>query len=119
MPGHFKHVAACAYLPDWKVWVTLDFGFDGTKFTLVPDEQAETILAPWLHGCTLVSIRKRPARNSPALFGWCAPQVARLIGLRGTLQPQALYRQCLANGGTIVGQGWTRHHADAGAANPG
>lgn len=107
VPGRFKHVSAYADLAGLRAWVTFDVGFDGTKITVIPDgAQVRAIMAPWLDGCTLVRMRKRPgAKCRVALFGWCAPSVARLIGLRsGALRPDALYRDCLRNGGTIV---WT------------
>lgn len=105
MPGRFKHVAACCHIAPFNLWVTYDVGLSGTKITVIPDgEQVATILAPWLDGCTLVLMTKAPkARTRLPLFGWCAPSIARLIGLRcGALRPDALYRQCLRNGGTIV-----------------
>lgn len=117
MPGRFKHVAACAHIAALGLWVTYDVGLHGTKIAVIPDGAAVvTILAPWLEGCTLVMMPKdRDARTRLPLFGWCAPSIARLIGIRGiTLRPDALYRQCLRNGGTVVdGQ------ADPGPTNPG
>ncbi len=105
IPGHFKHVSACAYMAGLRAWVTYDVGLDGTKIMVIPDGgEANAILGPWLDGCTLVRMRKDHAtRVRLAVFGWCAPAVARLIGLRcGALRPDALYRQCLRNGGTII-----------------
>lgn len=105
VPGRFKHVSACAYLEALRGWVTYDVGFDGTKIVVMPaGTEAETILSKWFEGCTLVRVRKDHAiRCRLAVFGWCAPSVARLIGLRsGALRPQALYRQCLRNGGTVL-----------------
>ena len=119
VPGRFKHVSAFAYLPGLKVWVTYDVGFDGTKIVVIPDgPQVNTVLAPWLADCTLVRMkRKCAARSSIALFGWCAPSIARLIGLSGgTLRPMALYHHCLRNGGVIIGQERTINYAAATAA---
>lgn len=121
VPGRFKHVSACAYLAGNRAWVTYDVGFDGTKIMVIPDgAEADRILTPWLDGCTLIRMRKNhDARCAVALFGWCAPAVARLIGLRcGALRPQTLYRHCLRNGGQVIGQQERtrhQHHADAAA----
>ncbi len=120
VPGRFKHVAACAHLPALNAWVTYDVGFDGTKITVIPDgPQVNAVLAPWLDGCTLVRMAKRPTRGIP-WFGWCAPSIARLIGLRGgTLRGDSLYRQCLRNGGILIDGRQHQRHADTPAAAPG
>lgn len=107
VPGHFKHVSACAYCADLKAWVTFDVGITGTKIMVIPDgPQADAILTPWLSGCTLIRIRKNHAtRCAVALFGWCVPSIARLIGVpSGALRPDTLYRHCLRNGGAILAQ---------------
>lgn len=107
VPGRFKHVSACAYLPALRLWLTYDVGFSETRIAAIPDSPAgHAILEPWLEGCTLVRMTKADTAScAPALFGWCAPSVARLIGLRsGALRPDALYRDCLRNGGTFVAQ---------------
>ncbi len=120
VPGKFKHVCACAYLPNLRAWVTYDVGFDGTKIMVIPDgPEASAVLAPWLDGCTLVRMAKRPTRGI-AVFGWCAPSIARLIGLRGRyVAPTSLYRECLRNGGTLIDGRQHQHSTDATAAAPG
>jgi hypothetical protein len=100
--GRFKHVSAMSYIPGIKAWVTYDVGFNGTKIVVVPDCEANAILGPWLAGCTLVKMRRQQMRPSYPVLGWCVPAIARLLGLPSALRSNALYRQCLANGGTVL-----------------
>ena len=116
--GRFKHVGAMAHVPGMRAWVTYDVGFRGTRITVIPDDKnAPAILDPWIGGCTLVRMRRDfERRRMPPLFGWCVPAVAALLGLPfGALRPDALFRQCLANGGEII---CGNVSPEAGAAGP-
>ena len=101
--GHFKHVAAMAYVPQARMWITYDVGRFGNRVTLVP-KGLEHQFAEWVEGCTLVVMPKRPlAARIPPIFGWCVPSVRRLIGLRGnTLRGDSFYRHCLRDGGKVI-----------------
>ena len=101
--GHFKHVAAMAYVPQARMWVTYDVGRFGNRVTIVPKGQ-EAQFAEWVEGCTLVIMPRRyNAARFPPILGWCVPAVRRLIGLRsGALRPTTLYRHCLRDGGKII-----------------
>ena len=101
--GRFKHVAAVAYVPDIRVWVTYDVGFFGTRITMVPKGQ-EHQFNNWIEGCTLVVMMKKNfMRKSPPVFGWCVPAIKRLIGVKSSaLRPDALYRHYLRDGGKII-----------------
>ena len=101
--GRFKHVAAMAYVPQARMWVTYDVGRFGNRVTLVPKGQ-EVQFADWVDGCTLVVMpRGQIAARFPPIWGWCVPSVRRLIGLRSSaLQTGTFYRHCLRNGGKVI-----------------
>jgi hypothetical protein len=101
--GHFKHVSALGYMPEMRAWITYDVGRFGNRVTMVPKGQ-EWQLGPWVEGCTLVVMPKRPmTARFPPIWGWCVPSVRRLIGLRSSaLQTGTFYRHCLRDGGKVI-----------------
>jgi hypothetical protein len=54
-------------------------------------------------GVTVAIAPAGPRKRWGRLGFWCVPAMAHLLGLKGTLfRPDALYRACLAQGGSIV-----------------
>ena len=100
--GRFKHVMAFGWLPHSKVWVTYDVGYDDTKITVIPAGN-EAIIREWIKDCVLVEMKKNPVKRDVfPIIGWCAPSISRLLGLPVTLRCDALYRNCIANGGSLI-----------------
>lgn len=109
--GQFKHVWACAYVPDCNSWLVYDVHLDGTTIGLVPAgplfNQFLGYRTGGLDRATIVSMPRQPARKmaSPLILirrvgFWCVPAVSHLIGLQCVvLRPDALYRACLRLGG--------------------
>lgn len=108
-PGRFKHVRAFGYVPFLHVWIFIDANFAGLEVQLAAEgAPADALAASWTRGCTMVVMQRRPHASRSlvtAASGWCVPTVKRLIGLRSSaLRVDALFADCLRNGGTLYGQ---------------
>lgn len=104
VPGRFKHVRACAYVPVLKLWLFYDVALANTLVMALPDgEEAETYIAKFTAGCEMISIAPRRYGRPRLLPFTCVSAVKQLIGLKsGALRPDALRRDCLAAGGTLL-----------------
>lgn len=108
-PGRFKHVRAFGYVPFLHVWIFLDPAIRGLDIWIAAEgEPADLMAAQWTRGCDVVIMPRGPAANCSiitAASGWCVPVIKRLIGLRsGALRPDALFADCLRNGGKLHGR---------------
>lgn len=109
VPGRYKHVRAYGYVPFLHVWLFVDANFSGIEIMVAADgEPANALAASWAAGCDLVVMPRRSHERrslSLAASGWCVPVIKRLIGLNsGALRPDALFADCLQNGGQFHGQ---------------
>lgn len=109
VPGRFKHVRAFGKVPFLHVWLFFDATLAGLELRVAADGRAaDTLAVEWTRSCTIMVMPKRPHANRSALLaasGWCVPSVKRLIGLQSSaLRPDALFADCLANGGKLYGQ---------------
>nr|WP_210297028.1 hypothetical protein [Gellertiella hungarica] len=104
--GRFKHVSAFGYVDRAASWVFFDFNLDRSRIYVVHGRDADPMIARFSDKTVVVRVPKpADAVNSlnMAVGAWCVPAVAHLIGMPGcALRPDALYRQCLANGGEII-----------------
>lgn len=100
--GKYKHVRAFAYVPGLHVWVFYDVHVGGTDIIVAADgEPAQRLIGGWMQDADLIRMPRMKHGTFPPTLGFCVPAIKRLIGLRsGALRPSALYRDCLANGGT-------------------
>jgi len=99
--GEFKHVCAYACLPGAKVWLIFDVNLERTAPIVVPFGGEHAWLLDLIDDSEVISMARREGRSTLPLFGWCVPAIAHLVGLRTwALRPDALYRYCVANGGT-------------------
>lgn len=117
VPGRFKHVRAFGYVPFLHVWLFLDPTFAGIEvWVAAKGEAADAMAAQWTRGCTVVLMPRRPHANQAlalAASGWCVPVVKRLIGLQsGALRVDALFGDCLRQGGRLYGQQLSRTSDD-------
>jgi hypothetical protein len=108
-PGRYKHVRAYGYVPFLHVWLFVDANLKGIGIWVAAEGEAATAMAgEWARGCAIVLMPQRPPESGSVLVassGWCVPFVKRLIGLRsGALRPDALFADCLRNGGTLYDQ---------------
>lgn len=104
--GKYKHVAAYAYLPGFKAWLIYDVNMVRTSIIVAPDgDEALGYLYELTRDADLVAMKRQAGARRPPIFGWCAPAIARLMGLpNGALSLRALHRQCLAAGGQPLEQ---------------
>jgi hypothetical protein len=104
--GRFKHVACFGFIARAQTWAFFDFHLDRSRIFVVGDHEADKLIGHYSIGKTVVRMAKPLGREldvNLALGGWCVPAVAHIVGLRTcTLRPDALFRQCLANGGEII-----------------
>ena len=99
--GRRKHVRAFRHVFE-DVWLFYDVQFRGTVIHVVRYEQARQLVAEWTADADVLSIAAQPSGHwfpRPLL---CTVAVARLLGLPCALRPDALYRECLRHGATIV-----------------
>jgi hypothetical protein len=120
--GRYKHVLAFGYVEEFDAWLFFDLRFRHLDIQIARGAAARRLMAGYIDGATLLGI---PARDtgSLALGFWCVPAIAKLIGLNsGALRPDALFRDCLAQGGEIVADEHqpaipaARSHAESAAA---
>lgn len=106
--GKYKHVSAFGWVPRAQTWVFFDFNVDRSRIYVVGNHEADELLERFTHQNTVVRMARPLVESDRINFGaglWCVPAVAHLIGLRASaLRPDALFRQCLANGGEIIGK---------------
>ncbi|MBX5001878.1 hypothetical protein HJB72_28560 [Rhizobium lentis] len=104
--GRFKHVACFGFIPRAQTWAFFDLHLDRSRIFVVGDHEADKLIGHYSTGKTVVRMAKPLGREldiNLCVGGWCVPAVAHIIGLRtSALRPDALFRQCIANGGEII-----------------
>lgn len=102
--GHFKHVSAFAWAPEMRVWIIYDVGFDRSRIAVLPDTEASKLLLQRIiAGNCIVTMEARGGNGTPFRFGlFCTTAIKHLLGLGGSaLRPDALFRLCVREGGTV------------------
>jgi hypothetical protein len=102
--GKYKHVRAFGCVPYINTWVFFDPALNRTTITIARGGVASELISEYLHQADVIQMPSL-ARASlrPRIFGWCVPQVAHLLGLpTSALRPDALWRDCLRQGGAVV-----------------
>jgi hypothetical protein len=105
--GKYKHVRAFGCVPEINTWIFFDPSFSRTSIRVARGDAAHELIREFLYAADVIQMPVRDRAGAPPLFGWCAPAVAHLLGLRcgalrGALVPDTLWRQCLANGGRLI-----------------
>ncbi|TBY41599.1 hypothetical protein [Rhizobium leguminosarum] len=104
--GRFKHVSCFGFVERAQTWAFFDFHLDRSRIFVVGDHEADKLIGHYSTGKTVVRMAKPIGREldvNISFGGWCVPAVAHIIGIRtSALRPDALFRQCLANGGEII-----------------
>jgi hypothetical protein len=106
--GHFKHVSAFAWIPEFGIWTIYDVGFRRTRVVHLADgPAAQQILAAIVTGNATVTVDVRTTDLPWMRLGmFCTSAVAHLVGVRsGALRPDALYRHLVAKGGVVRDDG--------------
>lgn len=105
--GRFKHVSVFGKVERSGSWVFYDLHSDRAHVMVVGDWEADIALAYYSECGPVIRFPRLLADVSGFSFRpgfWCVPAVAHIIGLRTcALRPDALYRQCLAKGGELIG----------------
>lgn len=118
--GKYKHVAAFGYVERAYSWVFYDFHLDRARIYLVGDHEAADVLAYYDSMGTIVRMARPIGKEAEVNIRsgwWCVPAIAHIIGMKScALRPDALFRQCLANGGEIIGG---RNESKAARTRPG
>lgn len=116
--GRFKHVSVFGKVPRSGSWVFYDFHTDRAHVMVVGDWEADIAIGYYSMCGTVVRFPRLLSDHGGVNFRpglWCVPAVAHIIGLRTcALRPDALYRQCLAKGGEIIG---SEGHGDEGTVD--
>lgn len=117
--GRFKHVSCFGYVERAYSWVFYDFYLDRARISVVNDHEANALIGHYSSSGTVVRMARPIGREAEVNLRsgwWCVPAVAHIIGLKScALRPDALFRQCLANGGEIIGE----RHESENARRPG
>lgn len=102
----FKHVTAFGYVASAHVWVFMDVLASRMRIRVVDDRFSDGLLAEQTLSGVVVKMPPKVIDFAEIRLKWgfwCVPAVAHLTGMGASaLRPDALYRQCLANGGEIV-----------------
>jgi hypothetical protein len=107
--GEFKHVRAFGAVPHINTWVFFDPALNRTTIRLARGDVARDLIAEFVFEAAVIQMPALPrASLRPALFGWCVPAVAHLLGVPGgALRPDTLFRDCLRYGGVLHADGHT------------
>jgi hypothetical protein len=98
IPGRFKHVRAFAYCHDTDCWIFYDPCLR-TGILTARGAGARQLMLQWTRDAKVLSMEPGPHERIRPLPFACTTAIASLLGLPGgALRPDALYRQCLANG---------------------
>lgn len=103
--GEFKHVSAAGWIEAAESWVFYDPSLNRTQILVMPDRTGTVAYSSIAVGNAVLRMPVLARRGSARLGFWCVPAIKHLVGLRsGALRPDALWRDCLANGAEIVSQ---------------
>lgn len=103
--GEFKHVSAVGWVDAAQCWLFYDPTFTRTQILTIPDHLGAAAYCSVAVGNAVLRMPVQERRGTARLGFWCVPAIKHLIGLRsGALRPDALWRDCLANGAEIVSQ---------------
>lgn len=121
--GRFKHVSIFGKVDRSASWIFYDFHLNKAHIMVVGDWEADAALGFFADQGTVVRF--------PRMFGdakgfamrpgwWCVPAVAHILGIKScALRPDALFRQCLAKGGEIVGPEGQKNESSQGRGRSG
>lgn len=106
--GRFKHVSVMGFVERAQAWVLFDFQMDRSRVLIVGNHEADPVLAYFSGENTIVRMARPIGRElnlNMSVGLWCVPAAAHILGLKScALRPDALFRQCLANGGEIISE---------------
>ena len=107
LPGRFKHVYAIGWCPEARVFVVVDYAFEGVSVLVVPGSvEGDGWLAQMTAGCGVLEMQAQRTPPRVQRFALCTTFVKHLVGLRsGALRPDALWRDCLRNGARVIFDG--------------
>lgn len=103
--GRFAHVLAFGWVPDQRAWLVYEVTMNRTRVAVMPDcPGSDERIAELRAGNVTLAMKPAEGRAPWMRLGfWCVPAMAHLLGLsRRPLRPDALYRQCLAEGAEVV-----------------
>jgi hypothetical protein len=101
--GTYKHVRACGYVATINTWVFFDPSFSRTTIRVARGDAANELIREFFYAADVIEMPVGERAGSPPIFGWCAPAVAHLLGLRcGALRPDALFAHCLRHNGRAL-----------------
>lgn len=122
--GRYKHVSCFGKVPAVNGWFFFDFGPNLSAIAIVPDAQADAIMAGFIDDAAVVLRWVPPlvvtGLRLKAAFV-CTTAVAHLTGVPSSaLRPDRFLRDCLAAGATIVvGEDGLRSEASASRSRTG
>jgi hypothetical protein len=107
--GRYKHVRAFGFVHDADSYVFYDVQFTKTTIQIARGDGARALMLDWTANADVLRwdlAVSPPPKGQFLTFSLrpllCTTAIARLIGLRGALRPDALYRQCLRNGAVAI-----------------
>jgi hypothetical protein len=111
--GRYKHVRAFGAVASINTWIFFDPALDRVAIKVARGDAARALMAEWLTDADVIRMPHVSRETLRLRFGgWCVPQVKAVVGITGgALRPDALWRDCLRQGGEIV-------TADASADTP-
>jgi hypothetical protein len=114
--GHFKHVSAFSFIPEFGIWTIYDVGFRRTKIEFLADtDHAKSIMANIVKGNCMVTIEAHEDNLPLMRLGmFCTTAVAHLVGIRSSaLRPDRLFRHLVAAGGVVIDDAIEESRGDA------
>lgn len=102
IPGRFKHVRAFGYCHETDCYVFFDPALRTCIFT-ARGAGAHLLMMEWVENASVLIMPPGVHESIRWMPFFCTSAIASLLGLPArALRPDALYRQCLANGAKIL-----------------
>jgi hypothetical protein len=117
--GRYKHVTAFGYVEAVDHWLFFDWRARALDLIVARGDHATQLMAHYTRDADLLGIDARPGIGTGFQAGlWCVPAIRHLVGIRGSaLRPDALWRDCIAQGAENLNEPRAEPAADHGRSD--
>jgi hypothetical protein len=102
--GTYQHVMAFGYVAEVDHWIFFDWKASLVDIMVARGDHATQLTDQYTRDADLLGMEAKPSPGYGLRFGWwCVPAIRHLVGIGGgALRPDALWRDCIAQGADIL-----------------
>lgn len=102
--GTYKHVMAIGYVAEVDHWLFFDWRASTIDIIAARGDHAMQLMDHYTHDADVLGMVPKPSPGYGLRLGWwCVPAIKHLVGIKGSaLRPDALWRDCIAQGADIL-----------------